>query len=317
MEDELFGPMYALIQEEARRRPRPKRVQFSDGLILAVAFWAVLHDRPRGWACQRRNWPVQWYWLELPCESTLSVRLRTLSVQLLLEQVLCRMLALSALRDGFCLCRRIDSKPLPVGGFSKDRDARWGHAAGGAKQKGYRSFFCWGKSELAPEALTLGPMNQSDQAGGIELVDRLLALYGGCGRVGGYVLADSTHDTNPLYAHAGARGGLQLLAPRKQPHAGLGQRQHSAYRLRGIELLEGPRDPVTFATNPAAAHAFGPTLYRWRRQAERDLGNLGSFGGGLQPLPSFVRRPRRVALWVIAKLIINAMRICRNHGLTP
>ena len=22
-----------------------------------VAFWAVLHDRPRCWACQKRNWP--------------------------------------------------------------------------------------------------------------------------------------------------------------------------------------------------------------------------------------------------------------------
>jgi len=44
-------------------------------------------------------------------------------------------------------------------------------------------------------------------------------------------------------------------------------------------------------------------------------GNLGSFGGGLQPLPNFVRRPRRVSLWVIAKVIINGMRICKNHGL--
>jgi hypothetical protein len=42
---------------------------------------------------------------------------------------------------------------------------------------------------------------------------------------------------------------------------------------------------------------------------------MGSFGGGLQPLPNFVRRPRRVALWVTAKLVINGLRICKNHGL--
>jgi hypothetical protein len=48
------------------------------------------------------------------------------------------------------------------------------------------------------------------------------------------------------------------------------------------------------------------------------LGNLASFGGGLQPLPSFVRRrPHRVAAWTIAQVIINGVRICLNHGLTP
>ena len=316
MEDELFAPMYALIQQEASRRPRPKRVRYGDGWILAVAFWAVLHDRPRCWTCQRRNWPQRWHWLELPCESTLSVRLRTLSVQLLLERVLFRLLALSAALDGFCLCRRIDSKPLPVGGFSKDRDARRGHATGGVRCKGYKLFCCWGRAALAPEAMTLAPMNRSDQGGGVELVDRLGALYGGNGGAGGYLLADSTHDTNPLYEHAGVRG-LQLLAPRKQPGTGLGHREHSPRRLRGIELLEGPADTLAFASSPAATHGFGPALYRCRGQAERDLGNLAGFGGGLQPLPSFVRRPRRVALWVTIKVIVNAVRICRNHGLTP
>ena len=69
--------------------------------------------------------------------------------------------------------------------------------------------------------------------------------------------------------------------------------------------------------SPADLDPFGPELYRLRGQVERDYGNLASFGGGLQPLPSFVRRPRRVALWVIGKLIINAIRIYKNKGLTP
>src|SRR4051794_36814118 len=115
MEDELLEALYLLLREEASRRPRNKRVRYGDWLILLVAFHAVVHDRPRCWACERDNWPREWHWLSLPSEATLSRRLRTLSPQLLLEQVLMRLLALGWAVDGFSLCRLIDSKPLPVG----------------------------------------------------------------------------------------------------------------------------------------------------------------------------------------------------------
>ena len=72
--------------------------------------------------------------------------------------------------------------------------------------------------------------------------------------------------------------------------------------LRSIELLEGP-DP------------FGRDLYRLRDEIERRYGNCSSFGGGLQPLPSWVRTPQRVARWLWAKLILNGLRICINQGL--
>jgi hypothetical protein len=141
----------------------------------------------------------------------------------------------------------------------------------------------------------------------MRLIDQLQQRrYGGVAC--GYLLADATHDTNPLHEHA-AHHGFQLLAPRKEPGTGLGHREHSPYRLRSVEMLEPP-PPWTGGSR------FGPELYRQRGQVERDLGNAGSFGGGLQPLPNFVRRPRRVARWVIVKLIINGMRICQNHGLT-
>lgn len=306
MEDELWAALYPLVVEEDRRRARLARVQFNDGVILLVALWAVLHDRPICWACRDANWPRGQPpppWVALPSPGTMSQRLWTASAQLLLEQVFCRLLAACA-AWGFCLGRRIDAKPLPVGGFSKDRDARWGYATGG-KYKGYRLFGCWGRCpSVVPEAVVLGPMNESDQAGAMELIDRLARLYDD-GAVGGYLLADSPHDTNPLHARAANRG-FQLVAPRKQPGTGLGHRDNEPSRLRSIELLEGPAD-----VNP-----FGPALYAHRGQVERDYGNLTSFGGGLQPLPSFVRRPRRVALWVTGKLIINGLRICVKHGLT-
>ena len=306
MEDELFKGLYTIIEQEDRRRLRRKRLQFSDGAVLLVAFWAILHDRPIRWACRMKNWHGALRWSRLPSAATMSRRLRTLSVQLLLEQIFHRLLSRVGLR-GFCLCRRIDSKPLAVGGFSKDRDARWGYATGG-KYKGYKLFCCWGQGVM-PETLTLGPMNQSDPAGAMKLIRELDGLHGQA--AGGYLLADATHDINSLHEQAGLHG-LQLLTPRKKPGSQLGHRAHSTYRLRSIELLEPPPLPLS-----APTPRFGSELYRQRGQIERHYGQMGNFGGGLQPLPNFVRRPHRVALWVIAKLIINGLRICQNQGLTP
>ena len=304
MEDQLWAALYPLIRQEDKRRGRRERVQFSDADILLVALWAILHDRPICWACRRRNWPHD-YTRDLPSPATMSGRLRTLSVQLLLEQVFYRLLAATHVLEGLCLCRRVDSKPLPVGGFTKDRDARRRGYATGGLAKGYKLFTCWCKNMVVPEALVLGPMCESDPAGTCALIDRVVALHPG-GAAVGYLIADVTDDSNPLHDYATARG-FQVLAPRKQPGTGLGHGRHSPGRLRAIEMLEGP-DPSSLA--------FGRSLYALRGQIERDYGNAGSFGGGLQPLPNFVRRPRRVALWVIGKLIINGVRICKKHGVT-
>ena len=310
MEDELWNGLYPLILEEHSRRPRRKRVRFSDAVILSVALWAILHDRPICWACRAQNWPGGCPpWASLPSPATMSRRLRTLSVQLLLEQVFYRLLHATHALEGLCLCRRIDSKPLPVGGFTKDRDARRRGYATGGLARGYKLFACWlcVGDTVVPEALMLGPMCESDPAGTRELIDRLLVSHPD-GPVGGYVLADVTDDSNPLHAYVTARG-FQLVTPRKQPGTGLGHgSDHEPGRLHAIELLEGP-DPSSLL--------FGPTLYGLRETIERDFGNAGSFGGGLQPLPNFVRRPRRVALWVIGKLLINGIRICEKHGVTP
>jgi len=304
MEDQLWNALYPLIQAEDKRRPRIKRTQFSDAAILAVACWAILHDRPICWACCHRHWPAS-FTRDLPSPATMSRRLRRLSLCLLLEQIFCRLLALDGAAQ-FCLCRRVDSKPLPVGGFSKDRDARRGYASCGTC-KGYKIFGCWAKNAVVPEAVILGPMKQSDPAGTMQLIDRIQRLHAGSIGAGGYVLADSTNDTNPLHEYLGCRA-FQLLAPRRlsnqhKPISPLSHHQkQSPHRLRSIELLEG-------------RGSFGRSVYQLRGQVERDLGNLGSFGAGLQPLPSFVRRPRRVALWVIVKLVLNGLRICENTGL--
>lgn len=307
MEGELWETVYRLIREEASRRPRTKRVVYSDAWVLAVFFWAAANDRPVAWACRPENWPEHQRWRGLPCGGTMSQRLRTLPVLQLLAAVLDR---LAALADGggdprvLSLLRVVDGKPLPVGGHSKDRDADWGKGAGGAWENGYKLFGVWPAARgVVPEAWALGPMGLPEpNVAREELVPRLEAR----GR-GGYLEGDKLYDSNPLHGRCAA-AGLQLLAPRKRPGTGLGHHAggHSPSRLRAIALLEDP------------LHApFGRGLYALRADVERKLGNLCAFGGGLAPLPAWVRRPRRVARWVAAKLVINGVRQCRLQGLTP
>ena len=160
MEGELWNALYCLVQHEAKLPKRRGRVVYCDALILTVYFWSVLHDRPRCWACRAENWPASMAWLTLPSEATLSRRLRSLSVMLLLERIYRH---LAALRRP-TLARVSDSKPLPIGGFSKDRDAKRGYAAAGLKARGYKLFCIWSVGGIVPDAVLLGPMNLSDPA---------------------------------------------------------------------------------------------------------------------------------------------------------
>ena len=294
MDGELWSEVYRILQEESNKRPRPKHIPFSDFRILEVYFWAVIHDRPTTWACQEKNWPKQERDRDLPCDATMSNRLRTLSVRQLMQAVLDRLDA----GDHPPLVRTLDSKPLPVGCYSKDHDANWGWATI-TKARGYKMFCAWGNG-VVPDAWTLGHMNVSDSQAGAQLVPRLKQVA--------YVLGDAGHDSNPLHA-ACEQCGCQLVAPRRKPQTNLGHCGHNPGRLRSVEMLEWP---VRLGT---AASPFARQLYRMRGQIERDYGNLCGFGAGLQPLPSWVRTPHRVALWVAGKLVINALRRCRNARL--
>ena len=50
-------------------------------------------------------------------------------------------------------------------------------------------------------------------------------------------------------------------------------------------------------------------LYDQRVEIERIFSRLTCFGGGLSPLPSWVRRLDRVTLWVTAKIAIYHARL--------
>lgn len=245
--------------------------------IVVVFLWAVIHDRPTCWACDRRNWRGNLPGV-LPSQSTMSRRLRSPQVQRLLKAVEAE---LGGNSRRWWL-QRMDSKPLPIGSHSKDPDARYGRAAKGFA-RGYKLHTVWGGGPM-PSAWCIRPMNTGDSTVARELVRGLAGE--------GYLVGDSQYDSNPLYQAAAP--AHQVVAPQKRPGKGLGHRPHHSARLRSLELLAKP---------------FGEAILRCRKQIERDFGCLTNFGGGLSPLPNWVRRIHRVRLWVQAKLLINAIRI--------
>jgi hypothetical protein len=276
MERERWLQMY----RAARRLDKGTcRGVFSAAVVVGVFLWSALHDRPVRWACVAENWPPGLWRYALPSQATMSRRLRDPRVRELLAR------AYEACdADPAAEVLVIDAKPLPVGGHSKDRDAAWGHAVR-SFAKGYKFYAVWSENGARPIAWRVAAMNVSEQAMAWEMIPELSGS--------GYLLGDSLYDINKLY-EAAAGVGRQLLAQRKCPEAGLGRYRHSPHRLRGLHFL---------------ATAHGQELYERRDQIERQFGGLTNFGGGLSPLPAWVRRRNRVQLWVQAKLLINAYRI--------
>jgi hypothetical protein len=279
MERELWQALYLL----ATNLDKPwGRWKYSTAEIVAVYFWAVLHDRPTSWAAQPDEWPPDLRPVPLPPQSTLSRRLKQADAVELMTAVEQQLIVLIGLGQHWI--HVLDGKPLAVSPISHDRDAAWGRGAKGL-QKGYKLHAVWNGGPLFT-TWALAPMNCSEKT----VARRLLQSMRG----GGYLLADAQYDANYLYDDA-EKAGFQLVA-RKTPsrgRGGLGHRRNSPSRLRSIELL---------------TTRFGAALFRERGTIERQFGVLASTGGILGPLPAWVRRLHRVRHWVQAKLILNALR---------
>jgi len=291
MDGELWLRLYQLIEDLATHHQQKPGVTYPDATIVATYAWSVLHDRPVCWACDACNWgqaPEALRPAALPSQPTMSRRLKhDAGVRRLLnelEQALARSLCLYRL----CLYWLLDAKPLPVGRYSKDPDAAVGHGAGGI-DRGYKAHTLWHTGPVP--VWEVRPMNVAEQTIALRLVAQADAE--GCG---GYVLADKGYDSGRVHDRCVAHG-LQLLAPPQKPKgAGRGHGPGNPHRLHALEMLRRP---------------MGQDLRQLRYQVEQRFGQLCSFGGGLAPLPAWVRRLRRVRQWVQMKLVINAVRIQR------
>lgn len=291
MERELWAVLYRLVREVGRDFTQ-KYVQIQPWVLVACSLWAILHDRTAQWACDEANWAGAslrpW---KLPSPSTISRRAYGVTVGALWRAVEER------LRD--CsepgLVAFLDGKPLPVGGYSKDPDSGYGRGAG-TMDKGYKLHTVWADRAM-PEAWDVTSLKVGETTAAGETFGRL----GG----GGYVLADGNYDSSKLFDLA-AESGYQLVVPIEHPNAGKGHHYQSPHRQRCIEMMKKDK----------GISPFGRTLYKMRPAIERSYGNATSFAGGLAPLPNWVRRLKRVRFWVWGKLLINAVRILRNKGLT-
>jgi Transposase DDE domain len=280
MERELWKSLYQLARRLDNSWKQGRHLRYDAAVIVAVYLWAVIHDRPTSWACDPKNWVGVTPPDPLPPQPRMSVRLRSKNVQALWEAIDREMVAACQAAVGWLMV--IDSKPLPVGPYSKDRNARKGWIAKGKWARGYKLHLIWSDAAY-PLAWEVTGLNESETTIAKQLIKRV--------HKEGYLLGDKIFDSNELYAAAGAVG-LQLVSPKRRP-GGYGHRRHSPYRVRAQDLLHS---------------AFGEALYEERDQIERHLGQLTNFGGGLAPLPNWVRRPHRVRTWVHSKLLINARR---------
>jgi len=282
MSSQEWHTLYRAIVRAARRFPRPERTpNYSDALIVAMHFWSVQHDRPQCWACDRRNYHRPFLPRKLPSVSQFNRRIRSARCQAILEQVE------AGSRPGAAAgLQLLDSRPLAVGPCSKDRQARAGRVYGGFA-RGYRlhAAMSAGGYFLAWRVTSL---NVSEKPVARALLQQT--------RPRELVLADGNYDAGYLYETAAESGGQLLATPRKG--AGGGHRRANPYRRSAVYLWQ--------------SHASW--IGAQRKAIDRFFGQHSSYGGGLAPLPAWVRTLERVTRWVQAKIVLYHIRLTHRHA---
>lgn len=279
MERELWRLVYHRLKRAARRFHQ-KYVHHQPWRVAAVLLWAAIHDRPVSWACDKRHWSTTRLRPgAIPSAATVSRRAKRTAFHLFLNAV-----AADLAGGGPPAWELVvDGKPLPVGRCAKDPDAKAGPLG-----KGYKLHAPWG-AKCLPEAWEVTAMRDYEGT----VAERLLTQVRGTG----VLLADGNYEASRL-SDAAADSGYLLLARPDERDTGGGHRYQSPHRLLALAWF---RDGLGWA------------LDRDRASIERAFGNAGSFGGGLGPLPNWVRRLGRVSRWVWCKLVINAARILRRR----
>lgn len=259
----------------------PRRPRFSDAAIVLVLLWARFHHRPVSWACRAASWPLNRRRRGFPSPSTMTRRLRSVSVLALLDAVQ------AALRSQDTeLVHAVDGKPIVVSRHSTDPESRHGRGAGGP-DKGYKlHLVCTISGRVSGWRLT--PMNTPEP----EMARRLVRD----GVVGpGYLLADTIFDWDVLHARCAERGS-RLLAPRRASRLGKGLRDGNRV---------GPERRACIAAMETPHALFARQLHRQRGVIERVFARLETRWNIGRP-PFYVRRLHRVRRWVQTALILDA-----------
>lgn len=278
MSGHTWRELYRIIVRVDKALPPPKRrPEYPDVLIVAMHLWATAHDRPQSWACDRQHYHRTWLPKRLPSQSRFSRRLRSLRCQALLQGVS----EATTPREEADALRILDGRPLVVGACTKDKQARAGRVYGGFA-RGYRLHACMTETGYF-SAWKVASMNVSEKRVAPELIDRAAPQ--------GLVLADGNYDSGALYDCVARHGGQLLATPRAG--AGQGHRRQNPNRLIAVEIWR--------------SHA--EWIRKQRGAIERFFGQHSSYGGGLAPLPAWVRTEARVTRWIAAKIILYHHRL--------
>lgn len=277
MDSHVWRIVYQTIRSVERGIPKSgRRPDYSDVLIVAMYLWSVAHDRPLCWACKRTNYSSWFRPRRLPSVSQFCRRIQAERCDRILQRVHERLSHI----DWASELSFVDGRALPVGAHTTDEDARAGRAPSGFA-RGYK-LHAWSTQDGRVPVWSVMPLNVNEKPVAAEMLRYRTT--------DGLVLADGEYDARHLYDQVDADGG-QLLTP-LSPGAGKGHIPQSAARHR-----------VAWAWKGMAGY-----VYRTRGAAERTFAHLSAFGGGLAPLPAWVRTLPRVRRWIGAKLVIYHAR---------
>ena len=279
MDSHVWRTVYQMIVAEDRSIPHVgRKPKYTDVLIVGMYVWSVGHDRPLCWACRRANYSSCFRPRKLPSVSQFCRRIKTSRCQQILQGVHDRLAQPNVVSE----LSFLDGRALVVGPNTKDREAHRGRVSGGFA-RGYK-LHAWATEDGRIPLWSVMPLNVNEKRVAKELIVH--------GNLSGLVLADMGYDGAPLY-DAVAERGMQLLTPMIKKNPGKGHRRQSPCRLAAARAWDG----------------IAGYVYRERISVERFFGHQATYGGGLGPLPGWVRTLERVRRWVGAKLIIYHARL--------
>jgi len=290
MDRSQWSLLRGLIRRVVGRVGPSRRVVFDDPLVLSMYFWAVAHDRPLCWACDRGHYHSGFRPRRLPSVSQFCRRVKTARFQRYLQRLHDTLTDHRALRG----LNFFDGKPLAVGNYSRDPDAKTGYGVG-RLDKGYK-LHALVTHDRRIAGWSVMPLNANEMHVARVLVDDAVEVPRDA-----VFMADGNYDAHKLHKQIARRGGWLWVKPRGIGTHPVTLRQMGAKRRALLEVWK---------QTPALAERF----YRQRVHVEGTFSNLTSYGGGLGPLPAFVRRLDRVRRWVGAKIILYHLRLQQREA---
>lgn len=278
----MEGRVWDQLREVIAELPVPPqldhRCTYSTRLILLIACYAYLKDRPQNWACNTDNWPPDQCPDVFPHPGQLSRRLNTPAVAKLFEQLWERVG--DRLGPPSRGTAAVDGKALTIGGATTDRDATRGRAGGG---------FGWGyklhaivAADGRVAAATVEPLNRNE----MPIARQLFPAAARRLRPGTTIAGDGEYVADYLLTEAQDHG-LLFLAPMNNGRVGrdaIPERRGAAYTLTTRR---------------------GQKMMRDRVNIERRFSQLCGTAYGLKGLPPWVRGLGYVRRFVAVKLAVH------------